>query len=545
MTPASSRSPAAPGVLVAAAFLVASLALAPPVFAQVADTTLWQPNSNVAGIVIGGGRAFVWGIFTSFRGAPRSGLASIDLATGRLTDWAPDPDASVNAVAVTADTVYVGGLFTHIAGVDCTYLAAFQISTGELIPRLSTSLVPIFSLAASGSRLYGTYGTTYPTTLFCWDGCCTSVWERAASNAPFVLAGSRLYMVASTYYPAVYSVQAVSATSGSNLSWTALSADNAIRTLALDGNTLYLGGQFSQVGTEMRNKLAALDANTGALRTWNPGAGGVVTCLAAANGVVYAAGGFTAVDGANRNYLAAINGSDGIATSWNPNPGSLVYSVALDGSTVYVGGNFRGVCGQEISFLARMPDSPSPTLLTYFDAEPAAEGVRLRWDFSAAVEALAVERRDLGAGAWEAVPVEIVADAEGSEALDRTAEPGHDYEYRLVATLGGGAEATFGPVAVSVPAAIATSGLVRVAPNPVERAARVVFESARAEPVRLDVLDPAGRTVAVLFEGTAAPGRHEATWDVWGAGRGLVPGVYVVRLRTPGGTTWRRVAFVR
>jgi hypothetical protein len=549
MTPASSRSTAAPGVLVAAALLVASLALAPPVFAQVADTTLWGPNNTVTDVVVANGRVYTWGNFTAFRGAPCNRLASLDVTTGRLTDWNPDPDTPPTTLAVGNDTIYVGGWFSTMGGVSRPYLAAFDAATGALADYPAGVGAGVDALAAGGGYWYWSSSTS----VFAMRGSAVK-WTAALNSVGrlegMLLVGARLY-VYGTFLTvngtSRTNAAALNALTGALLSWSP-NPNNIVYALAARGGVVYLGGSFNQVGPVtqvMRNKLAAVDTTAGNVTAWNPGAGGAVKALAVASGIVYVGGSFTAVDGASRNNVAAISESDGSATSWDANAGSLVNSIALDGAAVYLAGNFASVCGQDVRYLARMPDSPSPTLLAYFDAEPAAEGVRLRWDFSAAVEALAVERRDLAAGAWAAVPVEIVADAEGSEALDRTAEPGHDYEYRLVAALGGGAEATFGPVAVSVPAAIAASGLVRVAPNPVERAARVVFESARTEPVRLDVLDPAGRTVAVLFEGTAAPGRHEATWDVRGVDRGLAPGVYVVRLRTPGGTTWRRVAFVR
>jgi trimeric autotransporter adhesin len=79
------------------------------------------------------------------------------------------------------------------------------------------------------------------------------------------------------------------------------------------GGTIYLGGSFTSVDGTTRNRLAACDAATGNLLSWNPNANGVVRALevSPAGTRVYAGGDFTAVGGAARARVAALSPSSG------------------------------------------------------------------------------------------------------------------------------------------------------------------------------------------------------------------------------------------
>ncbi|GIW09481.1 MAG: hypothetical protein KatS3mg061_0538 [Dehalococcoidia bacterium] len=48
--------------------------------------------------------------------------------------------------------------------------------------------------------------------------------------------------------------------------------DDWVYALAVSGSTVYVGGGFTSVGGQTRNRLAALDAATGNVTSWNPNA---------------------------------------------------------------------------------------------------------------------------------------------------------------------------------------------------------------------------------------------------------------------------------
>lgn len=529
--------------------------------AQVVDTTLWAPNGTVDGVVVSGGRVYIRGTFTSIRGVPRNGLASLDVATGAVTDWDPNPGDRVRALAVNGNTVYVGGQFTSVGGQPRNYIAALDATTGTATAWNPDADNTVYALLVSESNVYaggsfgfiGGAGRYSLAALDATTGAATS-WDPAAGSGSGInclaLQGPTLYVGGIFWTMGGQSrknLAALRTGSGTASTWNP-NPNSAVNALAVDGNTVYVGGAFSQIGQSTpssRYHLAAIDSTTGNATAWNPGAGGGVLALAVAQGVVYVGGGFTAIDGANRSYLAALNEQDGTATSWNPNAGSTIYAIALDGATVYVGGQFGSICGQPQSFLARMPDSPTGTLLARFDAEVKSEGVLLQWQFQASVGAVSVERSETEAGPWTLPPVEVTEQGEMTTALDRTAEAGHSYWYRLVATMGDGSIAEFGPIQARLPESITMSGIVRVAPNPTNKVTHIDYQAAQREPVRISVVDVAGREAVALFEGDLAPGRYSAVWD--GAGRhGSLPaGVYFIRWQSPSRSMQRRLVLMR
>lgn len=133
--------------------------------------------------------------------------------------------------------------------------------------------------------------------------------------------------------------------------------------LALDGGTLYVGGQFSSVAGEARRDLVALDAHTGALRPFDAALSGGpeypqsiygVTSVVARDGVVYVGGEFTHVGGQARPTAVALDGQTGARLPWAVQPNSRAFPVAAGDSTLYLYGGFSAVNGQPRSWLAEV-----------------------------------------------------------------------------------------------------------------------------------------------------------------------------------------------
>ena len=62
----------------------------------------------------------------------------------------------------------------------------------------------------------------------------------------------------------------------------------------------------------------------GQATSWNPDADGYVYALAVTGSTVYAGGNFSAIGGQARNHIAALDATTGAATSWNPNATATV-----------------------------------------------------------------------------------------------------------------------------------------------------------------------------------------------------------------------------
>ena len=199
------------------------------------------------------GRLFVGGDFPSAGGSAREGLAAFDLATGRLLPWAPQVEfgpfwTGVYALAADGDTLYFGGAFSKVNGTPRPSIAAVD-SSGALLPwnpkvTKRTGAFPyVNSLQVSGGVVY------------------------AGGNFVHQQGGAGIE-------PSV----------------------NALA-LSADGKTLYLGGRFATVDAHPRNAVAAANAGTGQLLSWNPTTGPVVVRALASGGASVFVGGEGTVPG--------------------------------------------------------------------------------------------------------------------------------------------------------------------------------------------------------------------------------------------------------
>lgn len=123
-------------------------------------------------------------------------------------------------------------------------------------------------------------------------------------------------------------------------------AGSGVHALALSDRLVYAGGDFTTIGGEPRIAIVALDAATGLATVWNPDASGSsvthVRALALSGPLVFAGGDFTTIGGETRNSIAALDAVTGLATAWNPNVGvsSSVHALTVSGAVVYAGGDF-------------------------------------------------------------------------------------------------------------------------------------------------------------------------------------------------------------
>lgn len=129
-------------------------------------------------------------------------------------------------------------------------------------------------------------------------------------------------------------------------------------TLLLDGNSLYVSfSQYVSLDASDGNTikfLCKLDATTGALDTnFRPNPNGNVYSLVSNNGILYVGGIFDTIGAEARNSLAAIDANTGSVQSWNPdihlsnyNAGytggeRYISDMLLTNNTLYIGGKFH------------------------------------------------------------------------------------------------------------------------------------------------------------------------------------------------------------
>lgn len=274
---------------------------------------------------------YIGGNFGSVGGVGRNGLVAIDRGTGTvITAWDPgfNGPTTVYALALSADgaTLYAGGSFASFGSGPTTRnnIAAIDTQTGVVVSAWDPDIngvVRALALAPGGATLY---------------------------------AGGDFDMVGSS---ARTRLAAVSTTTGLATPWNP-GANGTVRSLAVspDGARVYVGGDFLIVDGQVRRRLAALLASSGAATAWNPdidptiatGRGVYSIALTADGDTLYIGGEFTDVDGKARSRIAALDTtapSGSIASPWDPDADATVRALDLsyDETMIYAGGDFTQI----------------------------------------------------------------------------------------------------------------------------------------------------------------------------------------------------------
>jgi outer membrane protein assembly factor BamB len=285
----------------------------------------WQVpvDGSVSALAVAAGRLYVGGAFDHVGGRPRAGLAAVDLATGRVVPWAPRLGAhnyGVETIAVSGGVVYVGGDFASIGGVKQSALAAVDAATGrveEWHPSVGSSTTDDGSATVAAIDVVN--GTVYV------GGDFDLVAGKPHAPVAAFDRGGRLL----DWDPAVATAEAPE-----------------VRALTDDGSALYVGGSFSMFDGQKRTNAAAFELATGRLTQWTPRAAGEigdgVAAIAVEAGIAYLGGTFHSVDGRPRDGLAAVDAGTGALRTWAADaPG--VAAIATSSHRVYVGGTFTHV----------------------------------------------------------------------------------------------------------------------------------------------------------------------------------------------------------
>ncbi len=271
----------------------------------------------IAAVPDGSGGWFIGGQFTAVGGVARTNLAHI-LSDQSIAFWNPGASGIVRVLLLRSGLLYVGGDFTTLGGVARNRAGAVDPNTGATASWNPNANSSVRAFVESGSGLYV-------------GGQFTTIGGQARNR-----------------------IARINFTTGAaDAGWNP-NANSLVLTMWLDSgaNLLYAGGQFTAIGGQSRNRIAALDVTSGLASGWNPNANNQVLSIVVNGATAYAGGQFTTIGGETRNRLAALDTSTGLATSWNPNVGNLVQTMALSGASLYVGGDFLTVGGQSRSRVA-------------------------------------------------------------------------------------------------------------------------------------------------------------------------------------------------
>jgi len=286
----------------------------------VANVSFPQTDAPVHSVVSDGSNGwYVGGAFTTVAAASRNNLARIDNSPA-VTAWDPSPNNVVRGLFSDGTNLYAAGDFTIINALLRSRIASFALA-GETLN--------VWAPVAGGTVN------------------AISVFDPGSPDPIVVYAGGDFSSVGGLRRSNIAALDLITGAAKSN--WDP-SANATVRALLLsaDAQKVYVGGEFTSIGGQFRNRLAAVDGTTGGVSTWDPNADNTVRALVMSDDDVhlFAGGDFTTIGAVSRRGAAEITIVNGLASTWDSGGvDGNIEAMLVSGGFVFLGGNFSGFGG--------------------------------------------------------------------------------------------------------------------------------------------------------------------------------------------------------
>jgi len=343
---------------------------------EVPRSDFWIPDGVVHAILETNGVIYLGGEFTSL--APNGpATALLNAVNGRSDVTFPAVNGTIySAIPDGAGGWYLGGRFNQVGNEARTNLArvlannsvdaAWTPQANDVVHALKQIGTVVyaggeFSAITGEPRHHLAALDVLSGAVLPWNPgvCCDASPEQRSRVLTLESSGNLLYIGGS--FSQIGSqlrnlVAAVDIATGEMMPFAEAGFEPAsfVSSLRFHAGTLFVGGRFLSMGGATRQNVAAVDAMTGLVTAWNPGTDGDVHDLAASGRTVYVAGRFFTVAGQPRFNLASVDFDSGLATEWSPDPDDAVRRLSVSGNTLYVGGDFSSIAGQPRSGVAAL-----------------------------------------------------------------------------------------------------------------------------------------------------------------------------------------------
>lgn len=220
------------------------------------------------------------------------GIVKLNIHTGALQDWLPDPlaypNGDVHTISLSRKKIFIGGNYTHWQCSSRSGVLLLNMAKEEILPFRIDCNQPSISITAAklidstlylAGNFYKVNGQDYPSSII---GC--NIKTGRLLPLPPVQLGNILAIEA-------------------------------------DRSNVYVGGQLTEpAGGLNRVNLMALERATGKLTSWAPNPDGSINpfSLHFSDGRLYAGGYFTHIAGQTRSKLASFDSASLALTAWAP-----------------------------------------------------------------------------------------------------------------------------------------------------------------------------------------------------------------------------------
>jgi len=302
-------------------------------------------SGTVTALAVVGNEVVVGGNFTSAGGVSANRVARFNTATNTWSSLGTGSSNGVNGVVVSAlavvgNEVFVGGDFTSAGGVSANRVARFNTQTNT----------------------WSSLGTGSSNGVNNWVQALAVVGNEVYVGGWFTSAGG-----VSANHVARFNTQ--------TNTWSTLGTgsqngvNNWVQALAVVGNEVVVGGWFTSAGGVSANYVARFNTAT---NTWSSlgtgsqnGVSGNVNALAVVGNEVVVGGDFTSAGGVSANYVARFNTQTNtwstLGTGSSNGVNNTVWALAVVGNEVVVGGDFTSAGGVSANYVARyFPHTTNP-----------------------------------------------------------------------------------------------------------------------------------------------------------------------------------------
>lgn len=338
------------------------------------NVSSWTANSDgpVKTLLASNDLLYVGGTFNEIQGHERKKLAAFN-SNSQLTAWSPNVEgSSVRSLVAHDHQIYLGGDFTHVGGSARSNIASVDLD-GHVTSWNPTTDDDVYAITAAED------GTLYIAGAFDHvNGIASSHTAAIDTNGaltPWKVDLGRGYSTGSSYARTLL-IQKDTIYIGGNFAqlglqsrgglaafdeeenltqWSPSVTGEKVSTIAISDSHVYLGGKFTEIDQQERHNLAAVDFS-GNVTAWSPTANNGIWVLRYQDGIVYAAGLFTSANDTERTRLAAFD-DQGALTDWSPEVNSPATSMEISGNQIYLGGSFTQVNNQNLKYLAALDTS--------------------------------------------------------------------------------------------------------------------------------------------------------------------------------------------
>lgn len=213
-----------------------------------------------------------------------------------------------------------------------------------------------------------------PTPRDGWDTNGTVYATKIVGNTLYLGGSFTQVRSASGQVAPRANVAAISLDTGTLLPFRA-DTDTPVRAIEGDGATVWVGGSFSKVNGTFRRRIAALDATTGQVSSrYNVGVSSTVYAIEKGPSTLYLGGGFGNSGSTGLPYLVKVDPATGaIDTSFAPRPNATVRALALSGDRLIVGGDFTSISGTTRSYVTALSAADASVVGGDFTATATAK----------------------------------------------------------------------------------------------------------------------------------------------------------------------------